>query len=273
MVLVFAAIKIFLLSLVILPMALLVRVVPFLRGFMIRKAKSVITDKFGVMSYKGEAEGVIISVFDHPFSYLKGLYLVQRYNGTGSVKVGDTVSVDVLTQDGEQISLDTSERPLLLLLGSFTCPAYRYGVKVLEEAQKHTEGKIDYATVYGGEAHAKDGWVIPNNPPLNQHVTFDERVKASKHLNIHIPVYIDSMDDKLTKTLDGHPTRLLIIENGRISWFTQKVPEFFPHEVMPLITKKLGLPEGTLVPPVNGNNWLDYCSCKETKNKAEEKQL
>ncbi|MEK7356847.1 MAG: deiodinase-like protein, partial [Bdellovibrionota bacterium] len=62
-------------------------------------------------------------------------------------------------------------RPIVLLVGSITCPAYDLNISKLRELAKRYEGKIDFYTLYVRENHPTDLY--------KEHSDFDQKKRAA----------------------------------------------------------------------------------------------
>ncbi|CAG8468681.1 24167_t:CDS:2 [Racocetra persica] len=115
-------------------------------------------------------------------------------------------------------SLCRSERPLVLLAGSHTCPLYRYISHVLNDMYDRYRTRVDFYMIQIREAHASDVWPIGNIVDVKEHKTLadrlaaaDEMVKATK---LKIPVLADTMDNTFLKLYCPWPFRFFVVVDG-----------------------------------------------------------
>lgn len=88
--------------------------------------------------------------------------------------------------------------------------------------------QAQFLAVYVREAHPVDGWRLEGNDAvgisIEQPVDFAERLdaaaKCSAHLEIDMPLAVDSIDDRVGHAYSGMPDRLYVID--RDGWVTYK---------------------------------------------------
>lgn len=115
--------------------------------------------------------------------------------------------------DGEVVALSdlVGERPLVLQLGSHTCPVYRYRRHWMDDLVAAYGERVDFRVIYTLEAHPKgsnspyaDGeWVSSINRLtgvlLAQPADFDERLERARfsreRLGLAQGILVDGMDD------------------------------------------------------------------------------
>lgn len=72
----------------------------------------------------------------------------------------------------------------------------------------------EFAIIYIEEAHPNDTWNFKTQVMVDSHRTIDDRIEAANKLHMlrpDIPMYIDTMDDKLNTAFGALPERLYII--------------------------------------------------------------
>lgn len=78
----------------------------------------------------------------------------------------------------------------------------------------------EFLMIYIREAHAADEWVTPDNPKAGISVvqprTFAERENAANlcdgALDIHFPILVDDVDDKVNNLYGAWPERMYVID-------------------------------------------------------------
>lgn len=142
--------------------------------------------------------------------------------------------------DGETVSLDelVGERPLVLQLGSHSCPVYRYRRFGMRELWEEYRGRVGFLLLYTVEAHPR-GTPSPYRDPqrnggewdllLNRVVgvrlpratDLDERAAAARRsaeaLEIPYPVAVDGMDDAVWRAYGAAPSAGYVLDRrGRV---------------------------------------------------------
>jgi len=97
------------------------------------------------------------------------------------------------SNDYVQISSLHKNRPMVLLLGSITCPAYDLNLPKLKEVQKKYSDKIDFYTLYVRENHPTDMY--------KAHTDFDMKKKAAADLKSKDGITHDILIDDVKGTL------------------------------------------------------------------------
>ena len=146
-----------------------------------------------------------------------------------SPAVGDVTPDFTLKILGSDTTVKLSEqyaqKPVVLTLGSYTCPPYRNALEGIEKLYKEQKEDCIFLFVYIREAHASDGRVSRANEYQNinilQHTTLGERSTAAKFcqgkINITMPILIDTMDNSTEQLFGGWPNRTYLIDkDGKI---------------------------------------------------------
>ncbi len=141
------------------------------------------------------------------------------------------------TPDGESVALSelVGERPLVLQVGSWTCPVFRYRRFGMEDLWRDYAGRVDFLIVYSREAHPvgspspyrpeRDEWV----PWINRVAGVDaddpgsleeRRVRASTVAGKleHAPILVvDGMDDRVWSLYGSAPSPAYVLDReGRV---------------------------------------------------------
>jgi hypothetical protein len=134
------------------------------------------------------------------------------------------------TPDGKgkiAISEHRTKRPLVLVLGSFTCNRFRAQSGDVENVYRRYKDRADFLAIYVREAHPTDGWALPFNEKVGisiaQPKAFEERLAAAStccgSLKTTIPMVVDEIDDRAGVAYCGMPDRLYILDtNGRVAY-------------------------------------------------------
>lgn len=93
----------------------------------------------------------------------------------------------------------------------------------------------DFIVVYIEEAHPTDGWAVPDNVPISQHRSLEERLTAAALLTTssrpaNMTVVADTMSNELNIAYGAAPDRLYIIHNGTIAYEGEPGPFRFQPE-------------------------------------------
>lgn len=158
--------------------------------------------------------------------------------------IGDPAPVFTLTDlDGQTTNLADSigKRPVVLIFGNFTCGPFRSQSGNLDKLYRRYWDKADFLLIYVREAHPSDGWWMLSNQRVGinpaQPQTDEERRSVAqtcrRHLDIEIPLLVDTIDDRVGQTYSGMPNRLYLIDTeGKIAFKSGRGPfGFVPREL------------------------------------------
>ena len=138
------------------------------------------------------------------------------------LQVGDIVPEIVLASidGGEDFRLRVQEnRPLVLLLGSHSCPRFRRACGVLQEMRGQFSGSADFLILYVEEAHPVGEYQLSENVAegvqIAQHGAIGERIVAaricSKELGIRMQIGVDDMENTANDLFAAWPVRVYIL--------------------------------------------------------------
>jgi hypothetical protein len=126
---------------------------------------------------------------------------------------------------GETVTLSglVGPKPVVLILGNFTCGPFRALYPDLEAIHRRFQGDATFLMVYVREAHPTDGWAMESNARAGvrvaQPTTLGERVKACdqfcQKLKPSMPVVVDEIADPAGTAYSGMPGRLYVIDPRR----------------------------------------------------------
>ena len=162
--------------------------------------------------------------------YLAAEKAWQLDNDTRSTKKGDTASEF-------ELSDFKGQRPVALIFGAHTCPVFSEGTVRLKEIYDIYKNRIESIVVYGAEPHPTDEWWLGESKTfrffhnllgsraavdIKQPTTQEERNAVAARantqlLNVEMPLYVDTIDNKVNTAYTGMPTRIYLIdENGSV---------------------------------------------------------
>lgn len=158
--------------------------------------------------------------------------------------VGDAAPLFTLTGlDGQTTHLADSigKKPVVLIFGNFTCGPFRSQSGNLDKLYRRYRDKAEFLMIYVREAHPSDGWWMMSNQRVGinpaQPQSDEERRSVAqtcrRHLDIEIPLLVDTIDDRVGQTYSGMPNRLYLIDTeGKIAFKSGRGPfGFFPREL------------------------------------------
>jgi len=152
-----------------------------------------------------------------------------------------------------QLSKLVGAKPLVLVLGNFTCGPFRAMYPEVDTLRERYQNDANFLMVYVREAHPTDGWKMESNAQADvavaQPATFDERTAVCaqfcQRLKPTMPVAVDELADPVGNAYSGMPARLYVIDRaGLIAFKSGRGPfGFKPAEleqalVMALLEKQ-----------------------------------
>jgi hypothetical protein len=139
------------------------------------------------------------------------------------------------TLQGEPVRLSerVGKRPLVIQLGSYTCPVFRYRRFYMEPLYETYRGRVDFLVIYTQEAHPVGSWspyrdeewvslpnrltrvLIPQPPTLQARI---ERAAQTRTLLVSTPEYlVDGMDNAAWRSYGRAPSAAFLIDReGRV---------------------------------------------------------
>jgi peroxiredoxin len=152
---------------------------------------------------------------------------VQKLFGADeSLPVGDAAPNFTLKRlnSDETVTLSDlyADKPVVLTLGSYTCPPFRRALEGMEDVYQSFGKDCNFVFVYILEAHASDGKVSRANEAQNieilQHNSYEMRSEAATtcqgKLEITMPIVVDTLDNATEKAYGGAPNRSYLIDKG-----------------------------------------------------------
>lgn len=107
----------------------------------------------------------------------------------------------------------------------------------LQDTYEKYKDRADFYWVYVKEAHAIDSPRPNREIKIEQHKTFEDRVKASAactaDIHLEIPLLIDDMRNTVSDAFQGWPDRLFILSpEGTIAYRGERGPRGFDVDEM-----------------------------------------
>lgn len=140
------------------------------------------------------------------------------------------------TVDGKEtvnLSKLIGPKPVVLVLGNFTCGPFRALYPEMETFYKRYKDQATFLMVYVREAHPSDGWHMESNAKLGVKVaqpkTTAERVQVCgqfcKMLSPTMPVVVDEVTDPVGTAYSGMPGRMYVIDpKGLVAYQSGRGP-------------------------------------------------
>ena len=125
------------------------------------------------------------------------------------------------------LSKHIGEKPLVLVLGNFTCGPFRAMYPEVDALRERYQDEANFLMVYVREAHPTDGWKMQSNARADvavaQPTTFDERAAVCtqfcQRLKPTMPVAVDELNDPVGNAYSGMPARLYVIDRAGLIAF------------------------------------------------------
>ncbi len=140
------------------------------------------------------------------------------------------------TPDGKstvQLSKLISPRPLVLVLGNYTCAPFRRTSLEVEKLYQRYKDHATFVGVYVREAHPTDGWVMVSNTRLGvavkQPKTYQERAEVCTRFcefaRPSFPFLVDEINDPVGNAYSGMPGRFYVIDpKGKVAYKSGRGP-------------------------------------------------
>ena len=141
--------------------------------------------------------------------------------------------------------------PIVLILGSYTCPNFRAAAPALNAFYRQYGNRMPFYMVYIREAHPTGTWQSTRNereqvaldPATNMQEKSGHAALCARKLKIDFPILIDGMDGAVESRYSAWPSRVFVIDpQGRIA-YTSGLTEFDFHSTdMAAALEKFGSP-------------------------------
>ena len=176
---------------------------------------------------------------------VKGLFAGEIGSmGEGPALGAKAPDFTLKTADGEetvQLSKLTGQKPVVLVLGNFTCGPFRSLYPDVEAIYRRHKDNATFVMVYVREAHPTDGWKMDSNGRMGvavkQPTTNPERIEVCKQFqkkfNPGLKVLVDDISDPTGTAYSGMPARLYVIDPaGKVAYKSGRGPfGFKPGEL------------------------------------------
>jgi thiol-disulfide isomerase/thioredoxin len=168
---------------------------------------------------------------------VKGLFageLGSMYQGPSVGEMAPDFSLQ--TPDGAttvQLSKLIGSKPVVLVLGNFTCGPFRAYYPEVENVYERFGDDAPFLMVYVREAHPEDGWKMESNArarvAVKQPTTRQERAAVCEQfrerLKPTIPVVVDEVPDVVGHLYSGMPARMYVIDTqGKVAYKSGRGP-------------------------------------------------
>lgn len=124
--------------------------------------------------------------------------------------------------DGKSVTLseEVGQQPVVLIFGNFTCGPFRSQSGNIEKLYERYRDRAKFYLVYVREAHPSDGWWMINNQragidvaqPQDNAERREVAATCQRHLELELPMLVDSTDDTVGSRYSGMPNRLYLID-------------------------------------------------------------
>ncbi|VGO19077.1 amidohydrolase family protein [Pontiella sulfatireligans] len=164
--------------------------------------------------------------------------LTQRHGADHSPDVGEIAPDFTLKMLNSKKTVTLSDvyhdKPVILTLGSYTCPPFREAIEGIEQIYQQYKDKFHFCFVYIKEAHATDERPAPVNEMkdinFTQPTTYKERTDIAttcqRQVDLSMPILVDTLDNAVEKLYAGAPNRTYLIgQNGTVLYKGVRGPQ------------------------------------------------
>jgi thiol-disulfide isomerase/thioredoxin len=168
---------------------------------------------------------------------VEGLFKGELGSIQEGPRVGDQApDFTLASPDGKetiQLSKLIGEKPVVLVLGNFTCGPFRAYYPEVENVQQRFGDQAKFLMVYVREAHPEDGWKMESNTrakvAVKQPTSLAERIAVCEQfrerLKPTIPVVVDQVPDLVGHLYSGMPARMYVIDTeGKVAYKSGRGP-------------------------------------------------
>ena len=155
---------------------------------------------------------------------------LSHYDSMAPVQSEPAPDFELTDIDGNSVRLAdlVGEKPLVIQLGSYSCPVFRYRRFDVQELQRDYTGRVDFVVVYTQEAHPYDA-INPYedrvwNPVINkvagvnvpEHKSAEERRHqaslAHEAMELRSRFLVDAMDNRVWKQYGAAPSAAYVVD-------------------------------------------------------------
>jgi len=132
------------------------------------------------------------------------------------------------------LSAFRGKRPVVVILGSYTCPKFRSQAGTLSRLYAQYHDQVEFVLVYIREAHGAGSWTSTINLregiELPDPATFEQKCEYAasciRKLKIPFVVAVDGLDNSTERAYAGWPSRVYLLDKqGRVA-FNSPLDEF-----------------------------------------------
>ena len=150
-----------------------------------------------------------------------------------------------LDQNTVELKQLVGEKPIVLQLGSHTCPVYRYRRFGMSKLYQEYSDKAHFLMVYTLEAHPSDAinpysdkkWVSSfnylTNTLIKKHQTEQQRNALANYskskLNVAYPYVVDNMNNEIWKAYGRAPSAAFVIDQSGV--IALRLPWVDPNKI------------------------------------------
>jgi len=180
---------------------------------------------------------------------------LSHYDAAAPLQAAPAPDFQLTDIDGNAVALQdlVGERPLVLQLGSYSCPVFRYRRFDVQELQREFAGRVDFVVVYTQEAHPIDA-INPYadriwNPMINkvagvnvtEHTSAEQRraqaSQAFELMELDSRFLVDSMDNSVWRRYGAAPSAAYVIDLQGVVRLRQ--PWVYPKEIRKILNEIL----------------------------------
>lgn len=162
------------------------------------------------------------------------LPLLQQ-NSQRNASSGNASAPEKLVEKTVSLSDLRAKQPVVLIIGSFTCPPFRNQLEGVDQVFDQFKDQAQFLLLYVREAHPdsilsvirEDGrealQKIPQPKDLSTRVSNASFCQRTKDLGI--PIAVDKIDNRVGKAYAGWPNRMVVVgTDGKILYATDPAP-------------------------------------------------
>ncbi|MFP4600979.1 MAG: TlpA family protein disulfide reductase [Persicimonas sp.] len=157
-------------------------------------------------------------MLEYRYPHFKRELLMEDMSFGGGPSPGEPMpDFELPTTDGDTIRKSdfVGDRPLLLTVGSITCPMTAASGKILHKLHREFGDQVAFVTLYVREAHPGDA--IPQAKTLDDKLAYARAYKERD--GIHWKVAVDDVEGTLHRKLDPKPNSTYIMsEDGTVAY-------------------------------------------------------
>ncbi|MDH3336273.1 MAG: redoxin domain-containing protein [Gammaproteobacteria bacterium] len=180
---------------------------------------------------------------------------LSHYDVTAPSEAAPAPEFQLADIDGNEVALYdlVGEKPVVVQLGSYSCPVFRYRRFDVQKLQREFAGRVDFVVVYTLEAHPFDG-INPYearvwNPLINramgvhvpEHKSLDERraraAATSAAVELNSRFLVDGMDNAVWRQYGAAPSAAYVLDLQGIIRLRQ--PWVYPKEIRKVLNEIL----------------------------------